>query len=212
MAFNVDELLTGILPPYTFQDAQEIPYEWPLSVSEILQIVKDREPLDIYDARLAFATLVRSFNNMAAFNAITAQAVQCIRNPSNPDILPAILHEVDAAMVAPPPPKISNMELHDAYSHVLPAVDSGCRALLADSIADPDQFAEDLAHIAALTHLSSFRAAEGVCNYVRAALPSINAYWEVPALGADFDFNGIPLHAYQALGAALLAAVKGEEI
>lgn len=212
MEFNVDDLLTGNLPPFIFQDAQEIPLEWPLSVNELIRMVQAREPMDMFEARFSFTTLVQSFNSRVAFRGVTDQAVRAIRSPADPDIAPALLREVQAAMVAPPPPYSAAPEMHDAYSHVLPAVDAGCRALLGDSISDPDKFVQDLTHIAHLNQLGSFRATLGVRNYVRAALPSILAYGQIPALGADFDFNGIALRNYQSLGAALLAAVKGEEI
>jgi len=182
---RLDHLRTGVREAVPAQDAQEVG-EVPLSVAELLAVLRSDEPLDLYDVEFAFSSLADNFNNGACFAAATECAVQ-------------------AAKAARPAPALPGPDSYD-FSHVLPAMERCCRAL-ETGVVDRRAFAADAEELATLYSAADVRATRAVSRYVEAALPSIMQYKEVPPL-TGFSLEGIPARRYRALGAALLKAVS----
>ena len=203
MNMRLDHLRTG-LRDAPAQDAQEVG-EVPLSISELIAVLKAGADLDLYDIEQAFASLVDNFNCGVCFAMATDYAVRAVAGSKDADIPPTVLSCVQETLAAPwlaPVPETFN-----EFSHVLPAIERGCRALEAGQV-DRAAFTADVEEIALLYYMADLRAMTAVCRYMQAALPSIRGHRAVPALGADFNLDGIPLRKYKALGAALLQAIR----
>ena len=193
---RLDDLRTGIRAAPPAQDAQEVG-EVPLSVAELLAVLRSDEPLDLYDVEFAFSSLADNFNNGACFAVATERAIQAATERA--------IQAVGNA--ARPAPALPGPDSYDDFSHVLPAMERCCRALETGEV-DRRAFAADAEELATLYSAADVRATRAVSRYVEAALPSIMKYKVVPPLRPDFSFEGIPARRYRALGAALLKAVE----
>ena len=205
MTFDVDALRTGAVPPFQFQDAQEVPYYTPLSSTELLAVLRSSAPLDMDEIWAAFTSLVQQVNSGICFLVATEQAVRALHSPLDADLPLPIVRAVQTALVAEPTP-FNDVETHNAYSHVLPEVESGIQCLSSESI-DRNKLATEVAALMEFVHLQYFSATLSVFKYVNEMLPQIVAHRAVPALPPGFQLNGTPLHRYTALGESLLAAL-----
>jgi hypothetical protein len=206
MTFNADALRAGAMPDYVFQDAQEVPACLPLSSTELLDALRSEAVLDVDEIREAFASLMQQVNCGVCFLVAAEHAVRAIHSPLDENLPIPIVRAVQAALNAPTP-FFNHVESHDAYSHVLPEVESALKSLSEECIADRAQLASDVHALMMYVHLACFSATLSVVEYVNEMLPSIAAHRAVPNLPAGFNLNGTPLYRYTALGQSLLAAL-----
>jgi hypothetical protein len=206
MTFDADALRTGAVPEFRFQDAQEVPYSIPLSSTELLDALRSEAALDVDEIREAFASLMQQVNCGVCFLVAAEQAVRAIHSPLDEDLPLPIVRAVQNALVAPTH-VFNRVETHNAYSHVLPEVESALKALSEECIADRAQLASDVEALIVYVHMASFSSTFAVFEYVNEVLSTIAAHRAVPALPPGFILNGIPLHRYNSLGQSLLAAL-----